>query len=67
MFALGILLSLVAVRAISAQLWFLSYHMVLWPLLAALPVLLVLGLAVPLAAYHATGRQSIVERLREAE
>ena len=66
-FALGILLSLVAVRAICAQLWFLSYHMVLWPLLAALPVLLVLGLAVPLAAYHATGRQSIVERLREAE
>ena len=41
--------------------------MVLWPLLAALPVLLVLGLAVPLATYHATGRQSIVERLREAE
>ena len=62
---LGIFISLVVVREICAQLWFLSYHIVIWPLLIAIPVLLVLGVAVPLAVYGATDRQSIVERLRE--
>lgn len=64
---LGVVLSQVIVRAICGQMWFLSYHMVLWPLLTAVPVLLVLGVAVPLAVHGATARQSIVERLREAE
>lgn len=41
--------------------------MILWPLLVSIPVLLALGVAVPLAVHVATDRQSIVERLREAE
>lgn len=64
---LGIVTSLVVVRAICTQLWFLSYRIVVWPLLLAIPVLLILGVAVPLVVHHATDRQSIVERLREAE
>ncbi|WP_283675433.1 FtsX-like permease family protein [Butyricicoccus sp. Marseille-Q5471] len=64
---LGIVLSMVIVRAICSQLWFLSYHMVIWPLLIALPILLILGVTVPLVVHHAADRQSIVERLREAE
>lgn len=63
----GWLGSLIIVQAICSQMWFLTYHLVLWPLLAAVPVLLVLGIAVPLVVYRATDHQSIVERLREAE
>lgn len=64
---LGLVLSMVIVQAICTQLWFLSYHMVIWPLLVALPILLILGVTVPLVVHHAADRQSIVERLREAE
>ena len=65
--ALGMALSLTAVRLLCGQLWFFTYRIVVWPLLIAIPVLLLLGAAVPLAVYGVTGRQTIVERLREAE
>jgi ABC-type antimicrobial peptide transport system, permease component len=65
--ALGMALSLTAVRLLCGQLWFFTYRIVVWPLLIAIPVLLLLGVAVPLAVYGVTGRQTIVERLREAE
>ena len=64
---LGLVISQVVVRSICTQLWFLSYRMVVWPLLVAVPVLLLLGVAVPLVLYGITDRQSIVERLRGAE
>lgn len=64
---LGIIISLAVVQAICEQMWFLSYTMVMWPLIIAIPVLLFLGAAVPLTVYSVTDRQSIVERLREAE
>jgi putative ABC transport system permease protein len=54
------------VRPMSGQIWFLSYHFVFWPLVVILPLLFVLGAAVPYIMYHATDRQSIVERLRIA-
>lgn len=63
----GILCSLVVVRAICAQMWFFSYHLIVWPLFVAIPLLLIFGIAVPLVVYGATDKQSIVERLREAE
>jgi len=65
--ALGMALSLTAVRLLCGQLWFFTYRIVVWPLLIAIPVLLLLGAAVPLAVYGVTGRQTIVERLRESE
>lgn len=65
--ALGMALSLTAVRSLCGLLWFFTYHTVFWPLLIAIPVLLVLGAVVPLAVYGVTGRQTIVERLRESE
>lgn len=64
---LGIVLSKIIVQAICTQIWFFSYHLVMWPLLVIIPVLLLLGVLIPLVVYHATDRQSIVERLREAE
>ncbi len=60
-------LSLLIVRPLCTQIWFLSYRFVFLPLVIILPVLFILGAFVPYAAYHAAGRQSIVERLRIAE
>jgi len=64
---LSIACSLLIVRPLCRQIWFTSYHFVFWPLLIVLPLLFVLGIFVPLIAYHTTDRQSIVERLREIE
>ncbi|MCO1604123.1 FtsX-like permease family protein [Desulfosporosinus nitroreducens] len=64
---LSIACSLLIVRPLCGQIWFTSYHFVFWPLLIVLPLLFVLGIFVPLIAYHTTDKQSIVERLRETE
>ncbi|HWQ43211.1 MAG TPA: ABC transporter permease [Desulfosporosinus sp.] len=64
---LSIACSLLIVRPLCGQIWFTSYHFVFWPLLIVLPLLFVLGILVPLVAYHTTDKQSIVERLRETE
>ena len=40
---------------------------IIWPLFAAYPMLLFLALAIAFVVYRSTMRQSIVERLREAE
>ena len=63
----GIVFSLLIVKPFCGLLWFLSYDFILWPLLIVLPFLLGLGVLIPLLAYALTDRQSIVERLREAE
>lgn len=63
----GILGSWIIVRAICSQIWFMRYQLTVWPLLVSIPVLFLLGLAVPLVVYGATERHSIVERLREGE
>jgi putative ABC transport system permease protein len=47
--------------------WFMSYNFIIWPLIAILPVLLALGIVLPLIIYSLSGGKSIVERLRAAE
>ncbi|HEX3011903.1 MAG TPA: ABC transporter permease, partial [Syntrophomonadaceae bacterium] len=64
---LGVIFSLLIVKSFCNLLWFFSYHFVIWPLLIVLPFLLVLGVVIPLVLYAMTDKQSIVERLREAE
>ncbi|MBT2288437.1 FtsX-like permease family protein [Paenibacillus albidus] len=64
---LGTTFSVAIVKPLCNMLWFLSYQFIIWPLLAVLPFLLILGVIIPLAAYSTANRQSIVERLREAE
>ncbi|WP_342415598.1 ABC transporter permease [Paenibacillus sp. FSL R10-2782] len=64
---LGILFSISIVKPFSSLLWLLSYHFMIWPLLVLLPVLLVLGVGIPLILYSLNNKQSIVERLRESE
>ncbi|PKM86467.1 MAG: ABC transporter permease [Firmicutes bacterium HGW-Firmicutes-12] len=63
----GTVFSLLFVKTFCGLLWFISYHFILWPLLIVLPFLLVLGVLIPLVSYAMTDKQSIVERLREAE
>ncbi|WP_368294447.1 ABC transporter permease [Dehalobacter sp. TBBPA1] len=61
------LFSLLIVKSFCGLLWFFSYHFILWPLLIVLPFLFMLGMMIPLVSYAMTDKQSIVERLREAE
>jgi putative ABC transport system permease protein len=65
--AFGTAFSLLIVKSFCGLLWFFSYDFILWPLLSVLPFLLGLGVMIPLLAYAMTDKQSIVERLREAE
>ncbi len=63
----GVLFSLLIVKSFCSLLWFFSYHFIIWPLLVLLPLLFALGAIIPLLSYTMTDKQSIVERLREAE
>lgn len=45
--------------------WFFSYHFTLLPVLAVTPVFAVLGVALPMLAYHLLVKKSVVERIRE--
>lgn len=65
--AFGTIFSLLIVKPFCGMLWFFSYRFILWPLLIGLPFLVVLGALIPLVLYALTDKQSIVERLQEAE
>lgn len=64
---LGILFSSIILRGVTASLWFFSYHFIITPLLITYPILLALSVLIPVISYRSTVKQSIVERLREAE
>ncbi|MEK5261684.1 ABC transporter permease [Paenibacillus sp. FSL L8-0663] len=64
---LGSLFSVLIARPLSSQIWFMSYKFIIWPLVLVLPVLLALGICLPLAIYSLSDRKTIVERLRTAE
>ncbi len=63
---LSVCCSLLIVRPFSANVWFMSFKFVFWPLAIILPILLVLAVLIPMIAYRSTDRQSLVEKLREA-
>ncbi len=63
---LSVSCSLLIVRPFSANVWFMSFQFVFWPLVVILPILLILAVLIPMIAYRSTDRQSLVERLREA-
>ena len=64
---LGVLFSFAVIKEVVGNLWFFSFKFTIVPLLLAYPVLLLLSALIPHAAYRGVNRQSIVERLREAE
>ena len=65
--AVGVGVSLLCVKSLVDGLFFTSYRFVIWPLLAAIPVLVLLGIAVPRLALHFGAGQPVVERMRQAE
>ncbi len=64
---LATLFSLIVVKPLTGQLWFLSYDFLIWPLLCLLPVIIILGIVIPAICYAAANKQSVVERLRDSE
>lgn len=64
---LGILISVLTVRALTGEMWFFSYQFTVLPLLVIIPILLVMGVLLPLIMLKSVEKQSIVERLRETE
>ncbi len=63
----GSLFSLTAVRALGNVVAYFDYQFSLLPLAALLPIFLLIGLLVPEISYRQAKKQSIIERLREAE
>ena len=66
--AVGVGVPPLCVKSLVDGLFFTSYRFVIWPLLlAAIPVLVLLGIAVPRLALHFGAGQPVVERMRQAE
>lgn len=63
----GLYLTYVVAKTISVNLAFTVFHMSVWPVASAIPLLAVISLAITLIAYRWLSKASIVERLREAE
>lgn len=64
---LGSLIGYALVKLMSAQIWFFTWHFTLLPLVCCIPVLLLISAAIPAISYRSVSKQSVVERLREAE
>lgn len=64
---LALIINPVTAKALENVFWFFSYRFTVWPVLAMIPVFLLLGILLPLAVYHFAAKRSIVERIREAE
>lgn len=56
-----------ASKTLNSMFWFFTYHTTFLPVLLIAPIFIVLGCAVPLVVYRTVSKQTIVERLREAE
>lgn len=62
---MGSLFSLTVVRALSGGMWFMKYHFVIRPMLLVFPVLLILGVIVPVIAGRSQRKVSLIERIRQ--
>lgn len=55
------------VGSLCAVFWFFTYQFTVLPVLAVIPLFLILGILIPLLTYRSVSRRTIVERLREIE
>ncbi|MCI8916901.1 MAG: ABC transporter permease [Oscillospiraceae bacterium] len=55
------------VGSLCSAFWFFTYQFTVLPVLAVIPLFLVLGVLIPLLTYRSVNRRTIVERLREME
>mgnify|MGYP002514716783 CR=1 FL=1 len=63
----GSLLSWIVLKKVAEGMWFLSYHFTVMPIVACIPILVLLACVIPITAYHNMAKESTVERLRENE
>ena len=54
-------------RLLEQGYWFYRYHFTIAPVLLMVPVFALLGYAIPSIMYAQASKQSVVERLRQAE
>ena len=64
---LGTLSSVLLVRGLGQNLWFFTYQFTILPFVITIPVLLLIGCALPYVLMGIVEKQSVVERLRECE
>jgi putative ABC transport system permease protein len=64
---IGSLLSVSVIRAVNHVTAYFVYHFTVTPLIAVMPVFIIISCAIPVLAYHNVRKQSIIERLRETE
>ena len=64
---LGVLLSIICVKSFSENMWFFTYQFTVVPLIATIPMLLLIGAVLPVLVLRGVTKQSVVERLRESE
>ena len=65
--ALSMLASAMLANTIADSLWFFSYQFTLLPVIVTIPLLLIVGILLPILVLKSVEKQSIVDRLREAE
>jgi len=64
---IGNIFSYSIVNVLAGQIWFFKYHFTVFPILIAMPILLVVSVVIPYISYKGTNHQSLVEQLREVE
>jgi putative ABC transport system permease protein len=64
---LSLVLEPLAGKVLDSIYWFYDYHFTILPVLLTIPVFVILGALIPMALYGQAAKQSVVERLREAE
>ncbi|MPN03860.1 hypothetical protein SDC9_151094 [bioreactor metagenome] len=63
----GSFVSYALVKLLTNQIWFFSYHFTLLPIVICVPFLILIAILIPIVSYRLVSKQSVVERLREAE
>lgn len=64
---LSVLLNPLAGGLLETMFWFFSAHFTIVPVLLMIPIFALLGYGIPAIMYRQAAKQSVVERLREAE
>ena len=64
---LSVLLNPLAGSLLETMFWFFSAHFTIVPVLLMIPIFALLGYGIPAIMYRQAAKQSVVERLREAE
>ncbi len=63
----GVGVSALLANTVAKSLWFFTYQFTLLPLIITIPILIIIGIVLPMPVLKAVEKQSIVDRLRENE